>query len=104
IGVPLMVGFVSKWYLVLAALEKNWWPVAVFILVGSLLSVVYIWRLVEAAYFQSPAPDGEVREAPWQLLVPTWLLVAASIWFGINTELTIGVATRAAQVLMGVAP
>src|SRR5690606_32882428 len=63
IGVPLMVGFVSKWYLVLAALEKGWWPIAVFVLLGSLLAIVYIWRLVEAAYFQAPAEDSQVREA-----------------------------------------
>jgi multicomponent Na+:H+ antiporter subunit D len=25
IGVPLTVGFISKWYLVLAALEQGWW-------------------------------------------------------------------------------
>src|SRR5690606_12247444 len=104
IGVPLMVGFVSKWYLVLAALEKGWWPIAVFVLLGSLLAIVYIWRLVEAAYFQAPAEDSQVREAPWQLLLPTWLLIGASVYFGINTELTIGVATRAAEVLMGAAP
>src|SRR5690606_37808988 len=74
IGVPLMVGFVSKWYLVLAALEKGWWPVAAFVLLGSLLAIVYSWRLVEAAYFQAPPEGAEVREAPWQLLLPTWLL------------------------------
>ena len=104
IGVPLMVGFVSKWYLVLAALEKGWWPVAAFVLLGSLLSVVYIWRLVEAAYFQQAPENTEVREAPWQLLLPTWLLIAASLYFGIDTELTVGVATRAAEALMGAAP
>ena len=29
IGVPLTVGFVSKWYLVIGALDRGWWPVAV---------------------------------------------------------------------------
>ncbi len=33
IGVPMTVGFVSKWYLVLGALEAGLWPVAVLILV-----------------------------------------------------------------------
>lgn len=104
IGIPLTVGFVSKWYLVLAALEKGWWPVAGFVLLGSLLSVVYVWRLVEAAYFQQP-PEGRVaQEAPWQLLLPTWILIGASIYFGIHTDLTVGVASRAAEVLMGAVP
>ena len=51
IGVPLTVGFVSKWYLVQAALEQGLWPVAVVVLVGSLLAVVYVWKVVEVAYF-----------------------------------------------------
>ena len=29
IGVPLTVGFISKWYLLMALIEQGWWPVAV---------------------------------------------------------------------------
>jgi multicomponent Na+:H+ antiporter subunit D len=102
IGVPLTVGFVSKWYLVLAALEKGLWPVAMLVLVGSLLAVIYVWKLVEAAYFQSPAGEAaNVREAPLGLLIPTWILVAANIYFGIDTDLTVGVAEAAAASLLG---
>ncbi len=61
IGVPLTVGFVSKWYLVLGALEAGLWPVAVLILLSSLLALVYVWRVVEVAYFQ-PAARGRADE------------------------------------------
>jgi len=104
IGVPLTVGFVSKWYLVLAALEKGWWPVAVIILAGSLLAIVYVWRILEPAYFQSPGENAPRREAPLQLLIPTWLLIGASIYFGIDTQLTVGVAGNAAGILLGNSP
>ena len=101
IGVPLTVGFVSKWYLVAASLESGMWPVAVLIVASSLLAVVYVWRVVEAAYL-SDAPDGRrVEEAPPSLLVPTYLLVAANVYFGIDAGLTTRVATRAAGILMG---
>ena len=40
IGVPLTVGFVSKWYLIQAALENGWWPIAILIVISSLLAVV----------------------------------------------------------------
>ena len=101
VGVPLTVGFVSKWYLVLAALEQGAWHIALIVLVGSLLAVMYVWKLIEAAYFQAPAEGVTAREAPLQLLVPTWLLIGASIYFGIHTDLTVGVATRAAETLFG---
>ena len=102
IGVPLTVGFVSKWYLLQAALEQGLWPIAVVILLGSLMAVVYIWKIVEVAYFRDAPEGSEVREAPLSLLVPTWALVAANFYFGIDASLTAGVATRAAEVLLGV--
>ena len=103
IGVPLTVGFVSKWYLVQAALEQGLWPVAAVVLLGSLLAVVYIWRVVEVAYFRRTAA-ADVREAPLGLLVPMWALVIANFWFGIDASMTAGVATRAAEVLIGGLP
>jgi len=101
IGVPLTVGFISKWYLVTAALARGLWPVAIVVLAGSLLAVVYVWKVVEVAYFRPPAPDVHIREAPLSLLVPTWALVLANLYFGINAKLTTGVATQAAQLLLG---
>jgi multicomponent Na+:H+ antiporter subunit D len=102
IGVPLTVGFVSKWILVQAALESGWWPVAVFILVGSLLAVVYVWRVVEVAYFRAPR-DGAaavVAEAPASMLAPLWLLAGASLYFGVDATRTVAVAERAAEALL----
>jgi multicomponent Na+:H+ antiporter subunit D len=104
IGVPLTAGFISKWYLVLAALESGWWPIAALVLFGSLLAVIYVWRVIEVAYMQS-RPDGAaaVAEAPWHLLLPVWVLVAANVWLGIDTDLTVGTASGIALELLGVA-
>ena len=103
IGVPLTVGFISKWYLVAAALERGWWPVAAVVLIGSLLAVVYIWRVVEAAYFQEPEGPlaDEITEAPLSMLVPTWILILANVYFGVSTALSVGTARRAAEFLLG---
>lgn len=105
IGVPLTVGFVSKWYLVSAALEQELWLVAALVLLGSLLAVVYIGRVIEAAYFQS-APQGRcvVSEVPMGMLIPMWLLVIANIYFGIDTSLTSEAAQQAANWLISDLP
>ena len=105
IGVPLTTGFVSKWVLVDAVLTGGQWYLAAVILFASLLAIGYVWRVVEAAYFQ-PRPEGAptVSEAPLSMLLPTWLLVAANIYFGIDSSLTIGIARRAAEALIGVSP
>jgi multicomponent Na+:H+ antiporter subunit D len=104
IGVPLTVGFVSKWYLVLGAVESGMWWVAFLVLLGSLMAVVYVWKVVEAAYFHDFIGDLEVKEAPATLLIPMWILVAANFFFGIDATATVGVARQAAQLLLGVGP
>jgi multicomponent Na+:H+ antiporter subunit D len=103
VGVPLTVGFISKWYLVVGALEQGWWPLAVAVLLASLLALVYVWRVVEAAYFQAPVPTqaDDVREVPRSMLLPTWALIIANLYFGIDTSLSVDVASRAAQQLLG---
>ena len=100
IGVPGTAGFISKWYLVLAAIEQQSWLIAMIILAGSLLAVAYMWNLIETLFFQQPEPRPEpVREAPLSMLVPMWLLVIANIWFGLDTGLTVGIAETAVQLL-----
>lgn len=102
IGVPPTAGFVSKWYLVLGTLEQDLWPVALLVLIGSLLALAYVWKLVEAAYFAEPAADAApVREAPLSMLIPVWVLVIANLYFGVNTQVSVGVARQAADLLMG---
>jgi multicomponent Na+:H+ antiporter subunit D len=102
VGVPLTVGFISKWYLVVAALEQQWWWLVVILIVGSLLALIYIWRVVEVAYLK-PAPAGCAtrNEAPLTLLIPTWILIAGNIYFGIHTSLTVDVAESASTMLFG---
>ena len=106
IGVPLTAGFVSKWYIILAVLERGWWPIAVLLVLSSILAVIYIWRAVEPAYFREPSADaGPVSEAPLALLTATWILVFANVWFGIETSLNVGGAFAAAESLFsGYAP
>ena len=105
IGVPGTAGFISKWYLVLAAIEKGQWWLVMAILASSLLAVIYVWRFVEVAYFRPPPAGSEARcEAGPGLLLPAGLMVAAVIWFGLNTTFTVGTVSAAAARLMGVAP
>ncbi len=103
IGVPGTAGFVSKWYLILAALEKGQFWLVGAILLSSLLAVVYVWRFVEVAYFRPPPAGHEAsvrNEAPLALLLPALLLVIATIWFGFDTLFTVGSASEAAQHLV----
>jgi len=101
LGVPLTAGFISKWYLVQAAMQSGLWILVVLIAVSSMLALVYVWRLVEALYFKEPNPGREtVAEAPMSMLVPTLLLAGANIYFGIDTRVPVAMAENAANLLM----
>ena len=102
IGVPVTAGFVSKWYLVMATFELHRGLIAALVLLGSLLAVVYVWRVVEVAYFREPnEATADVVEAPLGMLLPTYFVIGASIFFGIWTELPVRLAEQAASAILG---
>ncbi len=107
IGVPLTVGFVSKWYLLQASFAAGHWYAGFLIVLSSLIAVVYVGRIAELMILREPDPDGPYalarKEAPLSMLIPMWVLVIANVYFGIRTELTGGVAERAATALMTMA-
>ncbi len=100
IGVPGTAGFISKWVLVQAALEKGWWPIALLIVASSLLAVIYVWRVIEVLYMRATPENSAIREVPASMLVPMWIAALACIYFGLNTDLTLGAAETAARGLM----
>ena len=102
IGVPLTVGFVSKWQLVNATLEADMWPLAALILLSSLLAMIYVWRIFEVAYLRDGhLPPVAAKKVPLSMLIPTWILALASLYFGTNASFTLDVAHQAARQLMG---
>jgi len=102
IGVPGTAGFISKWYLIAAAFASG--PAGILlvaaIVVSSLMAVVYVWRVVESAYFGSPAIDRAVAEAPLALLIPTWTVVLLNLYFGLFPDLPLQLSSSAAQTLL----
>ena len=99
IGVPGTAGFVSKWYLVQGAAEAGlWWIVAV-IVVSSVLAIFYVGRVIEVAYFQEQKAKVVRPPAP-EMVVMTWVLALAVLYFGLETELNADLAGAVARELM----
>lgn len=101
IGVPGTAGFITKWYLVRACLERGSWWLAALVVATSLIALGYVWRFVEIAYLKAPGPEApRTGEAPLWMLVPAWLLVAACIYFGFETSFNVGYVGEAVKLLM----
>jgi multicomponent Na+:H+ antiporter subunit D len=79
IGMPPGAGFVSKWYLILAALEAGRYMFVVIIFISTLLMIVYFWRVIEIMYIRSPETNQglaahESGDVPLSMLLPSLFL------------------------------
>ena len=103
IGVPFTAGFISKWILIQAVIEKKMWLAIIVILIGSVMAIVYIWRIIEQAYFSEHpnAVTAKNTEAPLMVLLSIWTLAIASIYFGLDTTYSKSIASEAAKFLLG---
>jgi multicomponent Na+:H+ antiporter subunit D len=105
IGVPGTAGFLSKWLLVQAALERSadnslFLVVALSIVLSSLLAVVYVWRIFEVLFLREADVSIPSSEAPIMMLIPMWILAGSCVWFGFSTDLLYDVANQAALNLL----
>ncbi|HIE12783.1 MAG TPA: monovalent cation/H+ antiporter subunit D family protein [Desulfotomaculum sp.] len=111
IGVPLTVGFVSKWYLAIAALEAGMWYLIIVLMLSSLLTAVYFWRVIDNMYFQphdaSKVSEGSVvvaesnpKDAPVLMLLPTIVTAVLCVFFGIFASLPLSLAEKASMILL----
>jgi len=110
IGVPLTAGFVSKWNLIQASLERDWWIIVVLILFSSLMAILYIGKVVLVTCFnKSDTVDVSnntstgtniIKEVPLSMTLSTWVLIGISIYLGINAEDFVGITESAANQLM----
>ena len=102
-GLPATAGFIGKLYLIEALVEGNYTWLAVFIAVGTMISLAYYLRVVAAMWMRpargrcrararhrrSPAPPPKpTRSTPRRAAASTWsapalLAAAAVVFFGI---------------------
>ncbi|MFZ5924829.1 MAG: complex I subunit 5 family protein [Bacillota bacterium] len=88
VGIPPFNGFMSKWTIMLGALEAGQIIPVLVIPLGTALSAVYYFRILSRMF--TPVPTSALQrsrvvrgvEAPWYVLACVGLLVAACVVFG----------------------
>ncbi|WP_207592526.1 proton-conducting transporter membrane subunit [Halomontanus rarus] len=72
-GMPLLAGFVSKWFLVVGAVSIDAWIFAAVLLLSGILNVGYYWPVVYQAFFEDETdPDPKpLLEYPAGGVAPT---------------------------------
>lgn len=90
IGIPPTAGFFSKWYLLLASIEKVNWIFVIVIGLSTLLNLVYFFRILEKMFLSKKKEISEfeveklkIREVPVPMLISTIILALAVIVLGL---------------------
>lgn len=114
-GLPATVGFIGKLYLIEALVEGNYTWLAVFIAVGTMISLAYYLRVVATMWMR---PGGEPSATPviagaspeadpidpeagrrWYLIAPALLAAAATVFFGVIPQPLVEFAEHAGASL-----
>jgi NADH-quinone oxidoreductase subunit N len=115
-GLPATVGFIGKLYLIEALVEGDYTWLAVFIAVGTMISIAYYLRVVAAMWMRpesetagaTPAIAGASPEADpidqdagrrWYLVAPALLAAAATVFFGVIPQPLVDFAAHAGASL-----
>jgi len=64
IGMPPSAGFITKWYLIWAALDAKKYLFVAVIFFSTLLMIIYFWRVVEIMYIRATPARGETLAIP----------------------------------------
>jgi multicomponent Na+:H+ antiporter subunit D len=91
IGIPPAAGFFSKWYLLLGGIEAGNWFFVVTILVGSLLTAVYFFRVLEKVYTSRSDESAakSISDPPPSMLFPTVVLGAGVLVLGLLNSIIV---------------
>jgi len=112
-GLPATAGFIGKLYLIEALVEGDYTWLAVFIAIGTMISVAYYLRVVAAMWMRQespvvPAIAGASPEADpvdpeagrrWYLVGPAVLCAAATVFFGVIPQPLVDFASHAGASL-----
>jgi multicomponent Na+:H+ antiporter subunit D len=81
IGMPPLGGFISKWNLVIGAVEADQLVLVVVLLVSSLLNAAYFFPIVYRGFFAAPAAgvSSGRKEAPIFCLLPLTVTALCSV-------------------------
>lgn len=115
VGLPPFAGFFSKWYLALGAIENGQYLFVAVLILSSLLSAIYFFRVFEKMFMESKtvseredtaflAKKGSGKgsgsgrlssgkshfELPWQLLIPMVIVILAIILIGLFNSYIVG--------------
>jgi NADH-quinone oxidoreductase subunit N len=83
-GFPLTGGFIGKFYIFSAAIQRGYTGLAVIGVLNSVISVFYYFRIMVVMYMRDPAKDSvEPEMIGWPVQVIIMIGLIAILWLGV---------------------
>ncbi len=95
-GMPPLVGFYAKYYVILAAIQSNMTWLAVVMVLMSAVSAFFYLRVVAVMYFNEPIRQWQARSTPL-LGVGLGLMAFATVGFGLFSNSVLDLAQKWVQ-------
>ncbi len=105
VGLPPTAGFVSKWYILLGALETEQLVVVGVIFASTLLNAAYFFPIVYAAFFRPPASEGHDHghdahgEAPFPVVAALVVTAVGTLLLFFLPDLSIPLARQLVETV-----
>jgi multicomponent Na+:H+ antiporter subunit D len=97
IGLPPLAGFFSKWYVLWGAIEAGQWISAAAVILGTLITAAYVFRILEPLLFAPPLGAEElVVEGPFGMVAAGAVFAVAIVVLGIANERVVSLVVKAA--------
>ncbi len=102
-GVPPFAGFVGKFYLFTAVMDKQWFWLVIIAALNSVVSLYYYFKVVKAMWFTRPAEGADTSPLKLHWLQYTLLAVLAipTLGLGLFFERFKGLADVAVGLMGG---
>ncbi|MBN2540033.1 MAG: NADH-quinone oxidoreductase subunit M [Bacilli bacterium] len=83
-GIPPMGGFISKWLIFQAVINKGMVFVGIAVFFGSVGSFLYVFRPLAALFLGQEFREYKgVKEAPILMLIPTFIIMGLNVYTGV---------------------
>ncbi|MDB1135341.1 proton-conducting transporter membrane subunit [Candidatus Anaplasma sp. TIGMIC] len=86
VGMPPTMGFVAKWQMLSSFANSNAWEGLVALVVGSVCSVVYTWKVIEYLYFNPGIVEGCANDlyikTPRSMTLCIWVMACLGLAAG----------------------
>ncbi len=100
-GVPPFAGFIGKFYLFAAVIDKEMWMLAIVAALNSVVSLYYYARIVRTMYLDQPLKSDPVMTTDWHSGAFAGVLAVGTIVFGVYWRPLIDLADKSLVFFRG---